>query len=101
MPRVYYPEYHENEVWNVPDNLFHQSLGLMVGGKKACELLGCCREILYREADDLDLTVVRRNRMHGGRYFLVTEINHLIRERKKRAARFGRKRVTKTAQRGY
>lgn len=101
MPRVYYPEYHENDVWNVPDNLFHQSLGLMLGGKQTAKLLGCCKQVLYREADDLGLTVVRRNRLQGGRYFLVTELNHLIRERKKRAERFGRKSVIKTAQRDY
>ena len=98
---VYYPAHHENEVWNVPDNLFHRSLGLLLGGQETAKLLGCCRQILYRDADSLDLTVVRRNLVHGGRYFLVTEINHLISERKKRAARFGRKSVEKIAQRGY
>jgi hypothetical protein len=73
----------------------------LLGGKKTAKLLGCCKQILYRDADDLDLTVVRRNCLHGGRYFLVTEIDHLVRERKKEAARFGRKSVIKTAQRGY
>lgn len=98
---IQYPANHVNEVWNVPDGLFHKSLGLMLGGKATAKRLGCCRQILYRDADDLNLTVVRRNCLHGGRYFLVTEINHLIREREKEAARFGRKRVQKIAQRGY
>jgi hypothetical protein len=98
---IEYPEYHENEVWNVPDNLFHHSLGLLLGGKQAAKRLGCCKQILYRNADSFNLTVVRRNLLHGGRYFLVTEIDALIRKQKKEAQRFGRKSVEKIAQRGY
>ena len=101
MQNIRYPEYHENEVWNVPDGLFHKSHGLMIGVKETCKRLGFCREILYRDADSLNLTVVRRNLMHGGRYFLVNEIEGLIRERQKRAEKFGRKSVEKIAQRGY
>lgn len=101
MATIYYPEYHRGDVWNVPDGLFHPCLGLMLGGKKTAKLLGCCKQVLYRDADELGLTVVRRNSLQGGRYFLVTEIDHLIRERKKLAARFGRKRAIKRAQRGY
>lgn len=97
MSRIEYPAHHVNEVWNVPDTYFHHSLGLMLGGQQAAKRLGCCRQLLYRDADNLNLTVVRRNRLHGGRYFLVTEIDHLIRQRQKEAARFGRKRVQKIA----
>lgn len=100
MPqRPEYPSHHENEVWNVPDTYFHHSLGLLLGGKEASRRLGCCRQILYRDADNLNLTIVRRNRVHGGRYFLVTEIEHLISERKKLAGRFGRKSVKRIARR--
>ena len=101
MPTIEYPEQHKNDVWNVPDGLFHISHGLLLGGKQAAKRLGVCKQILYRDADDLDLTVVRRNCLHGGRYFLVTEIENLIRQEQRRARKFGRKSVLRTAQRGY
>lgn len=65
MPTIQYPECHKNDIWNVPDGLFHISLGLMLGGKQAAKILGCCREILYRDADNLNLTVLRRNLLHS------------------------------------
>ena len=99
MSSIRYPAHHENEVWNLPDTYFHPSLGLLIGGRKAAKLLGCCKEILYRDADDLDLTVVRRNRLHGGRYFLVSELEALIREMAKNKGKFGRKAVQKIADR--
>jgi len=97
MPLIRYPARHKNDVWNLPDTYFHPCLGLLIGGRLAAKRLGCCFEILYRDADRLDLTVVRRNRNHQGRYFLVTEIEHLISERKKLAGRFGRKSVKRIA----
>jgi hypothetical protein len=63
-----------------------QCEGLLYGGKKAASLLNCSRETLYRKADDLDLTVVRRNRLHGGRYFLVNEIHALIQKRSRQVS---------------
>lgn len=95
MPSILYPKHHVNEVCNVPDHLFHPCLGLMLGGKVTARRLGCCKEILYRDADDLNLTVVRRNHLHLGRYFLVSEIDALIKQRQKYADRFGRRMVQK------
>lgn len=97
MPNIAFPLHHKNEVWNVPDYYFHPCLGLMLGGKLTAKRLGCCREILYRDADALNLTVVRRNRVHGGRYFLLNEIDKLERDRKREAQRFGRKMVKRIA----
>ena len=81
MPKGYIPPHHKNEVWNVPDSLFHPGMGLLYGGKMAANLLNWSRETLYRKADEMDLTVVRRNRLHGGRYFLVNEIHALVKKR--------------------
>ena len=99
MSNIQYPQHHVNEVWNIPDTYFHHSLGLLIGGGQAAKRLNCCRQLLYRDADNLNLTVVRRNRVHGGRYFLVTEIDHLIRQRQKVARSFGRKSVQRIARR--
>ena len=99
MSSIQYPEHHKNDVWNVPDRYYHKSLGLLLGGRQAAKFLGCCKEILYRDADDLDLTVLRRNLLHGGRYFLVSELEALIRERQKLKGKLDRKAFQKIGRR--
>lgn len=76
-------------------------MGLLIGGGLAAKQLGVGRHLLYRDADNLDLTVLRRNRLHGGRYFLVNEIDNLINSRRKAAHRFNSKRAKKLARRSY
>ena len=99
MSSIQYPAHHKHEVWNVPDTYYHKSLGLLLGGRQAAKFLGCCKELLYRDADNLDLTILRRNRLHGGRYFLVSELEALIREREKLKGKLGRRAFQKIANR--
>ena len=99
MSNIRYPAHHYNQIWNLPDTYFHPALGLLMGGRKAAKFLGCCKEILYRDADNLNLTVVRRNRLHGGRYFLVSELEALIEKRAKYKGKFDRKLAQKIARR--